>query len=365
MEDLTIQSRNCDLAGSGERLAARTVELIDISSPSRSEVEIAIYIRGLLEAADVPVSPLGETSFLVGAAARRTRPLVLLVGHLDTVPAQGNLPGRLRGGDVFGLGASDMKGGLAVMLELALAGRRRPVDVGYLLFGREEVSAAESELRPLLESHPELGAADLAIVLEPTDNRVQAGCLGNLDAVWTFRGREGHSARPWLADNAIDHAVSGLSALREIQPQRHTVRGLEFTRVVSATAVQSGVAGNVIPGLATARVNFRYPPDLSPAEAEAAVRVWCEPHGEVEVVGNSHGALPPSDSPLLGRLLEAAGESLEPKQAWTPVAELAAAGIEAVNFGPGDPAYAHSREERVSVAALARSYAVLESFLCG
>lgn len=354
-----------DLAGATDRLKARTLELIDISSPSRSEVRLARHIRGLLEAANVPLSLAGETSFIAGATASQSRPLVLLVGHLDTIPAQGNWPGRMQGEEVFGLGASDMKSGLAVMLELALAGGRRATDVGYLLFGREEVSAAESELRPLLEKHPELRAADLAIVLEPTANRVQAGCLGNLNAVWTFRGQEGHSARPWLADSAIDHAISGLSALQEIQPQRHNVRGLEFIRAVSVTAMHSGVASNVIPGLATANVNFRYPPDLSPLEAEAAVRAWCEQHGEVEVVSNSQGALPPSGSPLLCRLLEAAGGPLEPKQAWTPVAELAAAGIEAVNFGPGDPTYAHSREERVSVNALARSYAVLESFLCG
>jgi succinyl-diaminopimelate desuccinylase len=352
-------------AAAVDRLRARALELVDISSPSREEVEIALHIRGLLEAADVPVSVTGESSFLAGAAVRRNRPLVLLAGHLDTIPAQGNWPGRLRGEDLFGLGASDMKGGLAVMLELALADRRRTADIGYLFFGREEVSAAESELRPLLKCHPGLRAADLAIVLEPTDNRVQAGCLGNLDIVWTFRGREGHSARPWLADNAIDRAVSGLSALREVRPRRHRVRGLEFIQAVSVTAVHSGVANNVVPGLATARVNFRYPPDLSPADAEAAIRAWCEPFGEVEIVGNSRGALPPSESPLLGCLLESVGSPLEPKQAWTPVAELVDAGIAAVNFGPGDPACAHSPEERVSAVALARSYSILETFLCG
>lgn len=352
------------------RLAERTLELVDIASESSAERDIVEHVLGVLRAGDVPVDDAGDTCIVAGASARRERPFVLLAGHLDTVPAQGNRPGRHADDHVEGLGASDMKGGVAVMLELALAGAtgeldRAGVDVGYLLFGREELASTHSALAPLLAREAGLRSADLAIMLEPTANVVQAGCLGNLDATWTFNGRAGHSARPWLADNAIDRAVAGVAELHANEPDRRTIDGLDFTQVATATMLHAGIARNVIPGTATANVNFRYSPELSAGEAERTLRDWCERHGEIDVLSNSPGALPPHDNVLSSRLIAATGARAEPKQAWTPVAEFAAAGVEAVNLGPGDPAFAHRADERVAIAALARAYAIFEAFLCG
>jgi succinyl-diaminopimelate desuccinylase len=352
------------------RLARRTLELVDIASESGAERDIAEHVLGVLRAGDVPVGDAGDTCIVAGATARRERPFVLLAGHLDTVPAQRNRPGRAVEDHIEGLGASDMKSGVAVMLELALAGaagERDPagVDVGYLLFGREELASTHSALAPLLAREAGLRSADLAIVLEPTANVVQAGCLGNLDATWTFNGRAAHSARPWLADNAIDRAVAGVAELHAVEPERRTIEGLDFIQVVTTTTLHAGIARNVIPATATANVNFRYSPELSAGEAEQMLRAWCEPHGEVEVLSNSPGALPPRANALSDRLVAATDAPAQPKQAWTPVAEFAAAGIEAVNLGPGDPAFAHRADERVSVAALARAHSIFEAFLCG
>jgi succinyl-diaminopimelate desuccinylase len=357
------------------KLSERTLELIDVASESGAERDIAAHVFGVLEEGGVPgLRDAGDTCVLAGATSRGERPLVLLAGHLDTVPAQGNWPGRLDEGHVEGLGASDMKGGVAVMLELALgciapAGEvgpdTRTVDLGLVLFGREELPSAEAALTPLLEREPGLREADLAIVLEPTANVVQAGCLGNIDATWTFRGRAGHSARPWLADSAIDRAANGVRELHAIGPERRIVDGLQYAQVASVTTLHAGVARNVIPGTSTANVNFRYSPDLSPEQAERALRERCEPHGEVELLSNTRGALPPHANPLMARLVAASGVAAEAKQAWTPVAEFAAAGIEAVNLGPGDPAFAHRTDERIATDALVRGYEILESFLCG
>jgi succinyl-diaminopimelate desuccinylase len=353
-----------------DRLADRTLQLIDVASQSGAERDIVGHLLEVLSEARVPIHDAGDTCVIAGAKARGEHPFVLLAGHLDTVPAQENWPGRRIDGHVQGLGASDMKGGVAVMIELALAGlaggedSRCATDVGYVFFGREEVPSAEGALAPLLAREAGLRGADLAIVLEPTANVVQAGCLGNLDAAWSFHGRAGHSARPWLAENAIDRAVEGVRALHAVEPVSTTIEGLEFTQVASVTTLHAGVARNVIPGKATANVNFRCAPDMSAEEAERTIRGLCEPYGEVEVLSNSRGACPPQDNALLGELVAATGAPAQAKQAWTPVAEFACAGIEAVNLGPGDPALAHRADERVSVNALVRSHRIFESFLC-
>jgi succinyl-diaminopimelate desuccinylase len=349
-----------------DRLAARTLELIDVPSESRDEEALAGHVLEVLRAGGVDARDAGDTCVLAGVTARRERPLVLLAGHLDTVPAQGNRPGRRADGAVHGLGAADMKGAVAVMVELAVGGlgERASVDVGYVLFGREELPVVHSALTPLLEREPGLCSADAVIVMEPTANAIHAGCLGNINATWTFHGRSGHSARPWLADNAIHRAAAGIHALAQVDPEPREFDGLPFTQVVSATRISGGIADNVIPDTAVAHVNLRYAPGTTPAEAEDLLRGWCDPHGTLEIVSNAPSAPVATRNDLVQRLIAAGDLAVEPKQAWTPVAEFAAAGVDAVNFGPGEPRYAHTRDEQVAVDALVRSYETLERFAC-
>lgn len=358
-------STDIDTAALAERLAARTLALVDTRSESREEAPLAAELLRTLADGGVPARDAGDTCVLAGTTERSERPLVLLVGHLDTVPAQGNWPGRRTDGRVEGLGAADMKGGVAVLVELALAQLETSVDVGYVLFGREELPSAEGALAPLLERELGLRGADLAIVLEPTANVVQAGCLGNLDATWTFAGRSGHSARPWLAENAIERAARGIAALADVELPPAVHAGLSYRPVASVTGIEGGIAKNVIPAEARANVNFRYDPALSQDDAIALLRGWCEPHGSIEVTGATAGAVPPGDNPLATRLAALTGTPMEPKQAWTPVAELAAVGIDAVNLGPGDPAFAHRADEAIAVDALVRCHQVLTELLCG
>jgi succinyl-diaminopimelate desuccinylase len=312
----------------------------------------------------VDVRDAGDSCVLAGVTARGDRPLVLLAGHLDTVPAQGNRPGRRDADAAYGLGAADMKGAVAVMLELALGRPATSLDVGYVLFPREELPFGESALTPLLEREPGLREADLVVVMEPTANAIHAGCLGNVNATWTFHGRSGHSARPWLADNAIHRAAEGIRAVAQVEPIPHDFDGLRFTEVVSVTRIAGGIAGNVIPGEAVATVNYRYAPGRSAADAEAWLRELCEPYGTLVIEGDAPSAPVAVGNPLAQRLIATDDLAVEAKQAWTPVAEFAAAGVDAVNFGPGDPAQAHAREEHVRIDALVRCYETLEAFAC-
>ena len=331
----------------GERLAARTLELIDIPSESRDEASIAAHVAALLPDA----RDLGDTGLLAGPEGAR----VLLGGHFDTVPAQGNRPGRREGDRVIGLGSSDMKGALAVMIELVRDG----LPFGALFFGREELPFGDSALTPLLARHPL--SPELAVMLEPTDNAIHAGCLGNVNATWTFHGVAAHSARPWFGDNAITRAAAGVTSLAAHEPEPHQFDGLEFIEVASVTKISGGIAMNVIPGEATAHVNYRYAPGRTPEEAEARLAELCAGHGELRIDANAlSGAV--ARGPLVDALIAAGELEVAPKQAWTPVAEFARAGVPAINFGPGDPPQAHTRGEEISVAALVRSYRVLEAF---
>ena len=332
----------------GERLSARTLELIDVPSESRDEAGLAAHVARVLG------TEVLEDHTVIGGAGPGAR--VMLAGHLDTVPAQGNRPGSIDGDRVRGLGASDMKGALAVMIELALAGPPYRV----LFFAREELPVAESALTPLLERHP-LGA-ELVLMMEPTDNVIHAGCLGNVNADWTFHGRSGHSARPWLADNAIERAAEGISALAAHGPEDHEFEGLVFREVASVTRIAGGIAGNVIPDRVDCHVNFRSAPGRSPEEAEARLAELCGGHGELCVTSNAPSGRVPKGNALLDAFVAGGGLAMEPKQAWTPVAEFGLAGYDAVNFGPGSPAQAHRRDESVEIAALVRCARLLDAF---
>ncbi len=337
-----------------ERLAARTLELVDIPSESRDEAALGTHVSDVLRASGVPVRDAGDGCIVAGAAVDGPA-RVLLAGHLDTVPAQGDLAGRREGDIVHGLGSADMKGGLAVMVELALAG----TPFGFVFFPREELPFGDSSLTPLLERDASLRGAGFGIVLEPTSNAVHAGCLGNVNATWTFRGRSGHSARPWLADNAIHRLARGVAQLADVSATEHVHDGLTFTEVVSVTRIEGGIALNVIPDTAIAKVNYRYPPGKTAEEAEAWLRALCEPHGELVIDGHAPSGPVTVANPFVDGL-RAQGVDVLPKQAWTPVAELVLAGVDAVNLGPGDPAFAHRRDEQVEVAALVRCHELLE-----
>jgi succinyl-diaminopimelate desuccinylase len=356
------------MASVADRLAARTLELVNIPSESRNEVAIAAHVRSLVPPSFVP-EYAGEDAFVWSTPRREGTPLVVLAGHYDTVPAQENLPGRVENGAVVGLGASDMKGGLAVMLELARAlderGVEPEVDVALLAFGKEELPAEYSPLPELFDQSRLVHEAGLAILLEPTDNTIQAGCLGNLNARIVFHGVSGHSARPWAAENAIEKALEGLRPYAAIEPRPVEIGGLTFTEVASVTQIHGGIATNVIPDRVEANVNFRYAPDRSPASADAYLRSLVPEGATYEHAGDSPPARVVTDSALVQRLRAAGELALEPKQAWTNVADFTSRGIDAVNLGPGATRYAHRRDEQVEIAELERTFEALWTFVTG
>lgn len=339
------------------RLVDTLAWLVDIPSETGNEDRICGEIAARL------APKLGEAllrsrdSLIVG---RRTgKPLVLLVGHLDTVPAQGQPPARVEGGRLHGLGASDMKAGLAVMIHLLEAVESDRHDVIGVFYSGEEGPSAGNALEPLLTGHDWLAEAGFAVVLEPCDGEIQIGCNGVVNAVVTFRGHAAHSARPWLGDNAITKAGRWLSRMHDLAPVPHLIDGLEYREVMSVTRASGGIATNVIPAEFSLHLNYRFTPDLSPDQARERVAEVCAEADSVEVVDLAPAGPVDSSHPLVAELVAASGARLAPKQGWTDVARLGAHGIPAVNFGPGETALAHQRAESVRLDDLRVVYEAL------
>ena len=331
-------------------VVALTAALVDIESVSRNEGRIVDEIDAALRALDhLEVTRLGNS---LVARTRLGRPeRVVVAGHVDTVPVNANLPARNDGTLLHGLGSCDMKGGVAVALKLAAGVPEPERDVTYVFYECEEIEATENGLRKIAEARPDLLEADFAILMEPSDGVVEAGCQGTLRVEVSVRGERAHSARAWRGINAIHRAVDVLARLNDYEPRRPVIDGLEYHEGLNAVLVNGGVATNVLPDLCTVTVNYRFAPDRSEEQALAFVRGFFEGY-EVEVTDTSPGALPGLGLPAAKAFIDAVGGIVNPKFGWTDVARFTELGIPAVNYGPGDPMLAHKQEEHVPLAQL-------------
>jgi succinyl-diaminopimelate desuccinylase len=289
---------------------------------------------------------------------------VALAGHLDTVPIADNLPSRLDGDRLFGCGTSDMKSGLALALHLAVTAPNPLYDVTYLFYEAEEVEAERNGLHLVAQAHPHWLTADFAVLLEPTYGAVEAGCQGTMRVAVRTTGRRAHSARSWLGVNAIHAAAEPLRTLGAYEARRVTIDGCDFREGLNAVRIDGGVAGNVVPDACEILVNFRFAPDRSEADAEAHLREIFAGL-EVAVTDSAPGALPGLDAAPAREFLAAVGAIPAAKLGWTDVARFAALGIPALNFGPGDPNLAHTREEHVELSKIRDGAEVLRRWLVG
>jgi succinyl-diaminopimelate desuccinylase len=293
------------------------------------------------------------------------KPMILLVGHIDTVPSQGQPSAFERDGLLYGLGTTDMKSGVAVMLHLLeeSAVRGGPYDVIGVFYDGEEGPADGNNLERVLQSLPWLSDAEFGIVMEPTDLRIEVGCNGAINATVRFVGRSAHSARPWLGENAITKAGGWLAELHRREPELFEIDGLEYREVFSVTKASGGIANNILPPTFTINLNYRFPPVFSTEEAVGRLRLLALAADEVEVVDRAPAAPVPKGNPHLDRLVAVTDAEWAAKQGWTDVARLAVHGVPAVNYGPGIVAQAHQVDEHVPLANLEVAYQNLRRFL--
>jgi succinyl-diaminopimelate desuccinylase len=349
-------------------LLVATSELVAIPSVSHHEHAIAEHIEQRLRAvADLTIDRVGDNIVARTTLGRPSR--LILAGHTDTVPVNGNAAPHVDGDTLWGLGSADMKSGLAVMIELASTVRRPAIDVTYVFYVCEEVARQHNGLVHLFEARPDLLAGDVAILGEPTGGRVEAGCQGVLKLSATVHGRRAHTARPWMGENAIHRLGRVLDAIAGYQGRSPVIDGCQYREALQAVAVNGGVAGNVVPDLATLSINHRFAPDRDPASAEKAVNGLLAPaldagRGDtLEVVERAPAAAPDLHHPLFARLVEASGAPPRAKLGWTDVAFFAERGIPATNFGPGDPELAHTADERVQRVEVEAVHGVLAALL--
>lgn len=350
------------------RLVDLLVKLVDMPCLTGDEDRIASWLVDRYQLRGEEVRRIAN-SVVVG---QRTddRPVILLVGHTDVVPpTEGDLPARVEHGHVVGRGTSDMKAGLAVAMDLFEdpALRDGPMQLQLVAYAGEEGPHEGNELSQVLAEMPELKDAALAIVLEPTDLEVQLGCMGGLHAEVTLPGRAAHSARPWHGRNALTAAAPLLTELADLEPRDRTIDDLMYRDVITATQAWTSNVRNVVPDRFVVNLNYRFAPDKSLADAESELRTMVEHMAgaavDVRIVDRAPAAPPLRGHPYVRALIAAADGHVTAKQAWTDVAQLAAVGVAALNYGPGLTSQAHQAGEHVPVEHLEQARTVLAAFL--
>ncbi|GGY28581.1 succinyl-diaminopimelate desuccinylase [Streptomyces anulatus] len=353
-----------DLTLDGPALTAR---LVDFPSVSGEEKALADAIESALRALPhLTVDRHGNNVVARTDLGRAER--VVLAGHIDTVPIADNVPSRLDGnGILWGCGTSDMKSGVAVQLRIAATVPEPNRDLTFIFYDNEEVAAHLNGLGHIADAHPDWLAGDFAVLLEPSDGEVEGGCQGTLRVHLRTTGERAHSARSWMGSNAIHAAAPILAKLAAYEPRRPVIDGLEYHEGLNAVGIEGGVATNVIPDACTVVVNYRYAPDRSEEEAIAHVREVFADCGVAEIVIDDHSgaAMPGLSHPAAQAFMTAVGGTARPKFGWTDVSRFGALGVPAVNYGPGDPMYAHKRDEHVAVAKITHCEDRLRSWLTG
>ncbi|MEV4277299.1 succinyl-diaminopimelate desuccinylase [Actinoplanes xinjiangensis] len=338
-----------------------TRALVDIESVSRDEKAIADCVEDVLrKAGHLSVRRLGNTVMARTRLGRGQR--VILAGHLDTVPVNGNLPSTVVDDLIYGCGTADMKGGVALALHLAVTLPDPQYDVTYLFYESEEIDSEFNGLNLVAEEHPKWLRADFAVLLEPTFGAIEAGCQGTMQVDVRTRGRRAHTARAWRGVNAIHGAGEVLRRLETYHPRTVTIDGCTYREGLSAVRISGGVAGNVVPDECVVGVNLRFAPDRSEAQAAEHLREVFQGF-DVEVTDSAPGALPGLDAAPAREFLAAVGIEPAAKLGWTDVARFAALGIPALNYGPGDPSLAHAADEHVEIGKIRDGAATLYRWL--
>ncbi|MFM1849117.1 MAG: hypothetical protein RL417_2591 [Pseudomonadota bacterium] len=354
-------------------LIEELLEILRIESFTGEEQRICDHVEARIaqrfrDAAIQPTVERINNSLIVRSPRRAGAPTIGLAGHLDTVKGDETGPRvHVDAGRIVGLGASDMKAGVAVMLDLLSPETIESLstNVTWIFYESEEGSYRSNGLHEIFKRVPHLQELELCFILEPTDSTLHLGCMGTSHARVLFEGRRAHSARPWQGENAIHKSAGFLARLASLSPRVVSIEGLEFKEVISATVAHSGDnSSNVVPDRFELSVNTRFSPNTTMEAARQWLSDLVQGEASVEFIDESPSCPVPSGNPILQRFRTRFGLPVHPKLAYTDVALFGLHGIPAVNCGPGLTAQAHQRGEFVLLDDVVRSYELYRSFLC-
>jgi len=353
-----------------ESLADLLVTLVNIPSVSGEEHAIADYIETRLHATGR--GPLDRTRrSVVWRGPETGRPLLVLAGHVDTVRPQDNGCARREerpgGAQILGLGSTDMKSGIAVMLRLAetLDLQRSRFDLACVFYDGEEGPSAKNGLRRVLARMRWLRKARLAVVLEPTALHVELGCNGTVNLEIRVPGVAAHAARPWTGRNAVTEGAAWLAGIGATPLRTVRVHGLEFRETLEVTRLRAGSARNVLPAEMLVNLNHRFPPDRTVDEAVERVSHLIPPKWQWKIRSSSPPGRVCFDDPEVQAFIQGSRLRVAGKQGWTDVARFTRRGIPAFNFGPGIPELCHRADEHCPVANLDAACERLERWIAG
>jgi len=347
-----------------QNLVNYLIDLINIPSVIGDEKDIADYIENFTKNLNYNYIR-HNNSLVVYQELEPTKKTLCLLGHLDTVPGENEFTGQVIDGKVYGLGASDMKSGLAVMMGLMeeYKYKNSRFNLIYVFYEKEEGPYKENGLEPLLNEYDIIQKSDLVFALEPTNNTVQVGCLGTLHASIIFEGKRAHSARPWQGENAIHKAADFLKRLANYGIHEYEFHGMKYLEVMNATMVEFSGGRNIIPDRFVINVNYRFAPGKTIGQAKEDILKLVNGEAKVEFTDLCPSGNVCLYNPILTEFINRFRIPVESKQAWTDVARLSLYGIDAVNFGPGDPSQAHQRNEYVPIENIEKNFKIFGEFL--
>ena len=335
------------------------LKLISIESETGKEEKILDFINQFLIENNFKGEILRSSGGIVAVPKESTKKIAL-VGHVDTVPVVPNQKYEFDNEDIVGgRGTVDMKGGIAIMLHSLIENHSEIIAVFYTA---EESSYDDNGLNIIMPTLLNDFDLDFAIILEPTDNEIQLGCLGALNATLTLHGKAAHSARPWVGDNPVYKVKEIIKLVQDNEILELDIDGLKFKQVMSITKISSGIANNVIPEDLKLNLNFRYSPEMNGEEASNYIRDLFSNYSDVEIMNTSDGAMPNKEESQISNFIKRTSAVVQPKQAWTDIARFYQNNIPCLNFGPGNPLLAHATNEHISKRQLLESYELLSSY---
>jgi acetylornithine deacetylase len=373
-----------------EKIAQILCELISNQSISaNSNLDIIDYIERLLASSGVSArrvpSSDGRKASLLATIGPADRPGLVLSAHTDVVPVDGQawtvppFAGVIRDQCVFGRGATDMKGFLAVVLasvpQLKEAAVAAPVHLAFSYDEEVGCRGAPDLVRALMQS---VAPPALAIIGEPTTMRVVRAHKGKMARRLTVTGRTGHSAMPHRAANAVDAAVAIAHGLRGLANEE-IARGGDaafdppFT-TIHVGSLHGGSMVNLVPERAVLEYEIRTMPGRDAGEILARIDEFVARERdrlranapEADIVSEELSAYPGLDTAADASAMRLVARMANDTQPATTVAFgteaglYAAAGIPTLVCGPGDMARGHKADEWIGLDELAAASAMMD-----